>query len=161
MVAFLSKATKCGSGHPPADLGFRGAVYPKPSIGPSEAMVQRNSTDKIDFQNIDLVSEVNRRRKAMATRDETIIKKSGEGGKMLPSMGMDQEFSSKVHLMVPPAPPPSPADASDISKYQKSEGLVLLRPLGETTGTATQEQKEPIFLCLGTTPEMSPRVMEV
>ncbi|XP_029331540.1 myocilin opposite strand protein-like [Mus caroli] len=118
MVAFLSKATKCGSGHPPADLRFRGAVYLKPAIGPSEAMVQRNSMDKLDFQNIDLVSEINKRRKAMATRDETITKKSGEGGEMLPSMGMDQESPSKAHLMVPPAPPPSPADAADISKYK-------------------------------------------
>jgi hypothetical protein len=43
-------------------------VYLKPSIGPSEAVVQRNSMDKLDFQNIDLVSEINKRRKAMATR---------------------------------------------------------------------------------------------
>ncbi|XP_031234758.1 myocilin opposite strand protein [Mastomys coucha] len=120
MVAFLSKAIKCGSGHPSADLGFRGAAYLKPSIGLSETMVQKSSINKTDFPNIDLVAEVNKRRKAMATRDETIIKKSGEGGKMLPSMGMDQESPRKGHLVVPPAPPPSPVDATDISKYKSN-----------------------------------------
>lgn len=42
---------------------------------------------------------------------------------MFPSMSMDQESPSKAHLMEPPAPPPSPAEAADISKY-KLNGLM-------------------------------------
>lgn len=53
---------------PRTRVHFPGAVYLRPSIGLKEAMVQQSSVCKIDFLNIDLVSEVNKRRTAMATR---------------------------------------------------------------------------------------------
>ncbi|KAM7336163.1 hypothetical protein ACRRTK_004656 [Alexandromys fortis] len=75
---------------------------------------------RIELTHIDLVSEVNKRRTAMAARDETITKKSGEGKETIPIVGVEQESTSKRNLMVPPAPPPSPADATDMSKYKLS-----------------------------------------
>ncbi|CAH6789374.1 Myocos [Phodopus roborovskii] len=94
----------CGSSYMSAGLGFRG-------------LPQKSWMEKIfDLLYMDLVSEVDRRRTAMATRDETITKKTGEGRETPPTVDVKLEPHSKINLRVPPAPPPSPADATDISK---------------------------------------------
>uniref|UniRef100_A0A8C2N1U0 Myocilin opposite strand n=1 Tax=Cricetulus griseus TaxID=10029 RepID=A0A8C2N1U0_CRIGR len=100
---------KCGSGHTSADLGYRGESI----VCPHRNQPARSWMEKIfDLPYIDLVSEVNRRRAAMAIRDETITKKSGEGRETPPIVGVGQEPIRKINLRVPPAPPPSPADTT-------------------------------------------------
>nr|XP_044999554.1 myocilin opposite strand protein [Jaculus jaculus] len=75
-------------------------------------MAQRSPAEnRINLPYSDLASEVNKRRVAMATRNEKITKKKDESRELPSCLGMEQEPSpSKAYTMVPPAPPPSPAN---------------------------------------------------